>query len=103
MRKPTAAVWRKIGQAFETPFDQRNRRQRELTTFGKCRKGLCLVVGSLVLYNKHYYEFRNWTQEAWLRDDSKDRCFVWPRTNAGDKQRALFCYLMSRVEETGGF
>jgi hypothetical protein len=83
-------VWMEIGEAFETPLENRDKRMKELT-YSSDRAGICFGLRELVGHRGYDYLHRIYREYG----------YWWPRNNKGDLLRATFCYFMAAMGQKG--
>lgn len=100
MKLPTKEQWNEMAEAFDTPLDKRTRKYLALTNpFGltdpEGRTGICSAIGSGLGLGCSGDFFQAFSFE------SPYGINWWPTTDAGDRQRAFFCCMMSAITEAG--
>lgn len=92
MKLPTKAQWLEIAEAFDTP---RNAVQASWIEHGS----LCFTFDNMG-FDRHIGCYHDFLQPFDPTNHDEFECW-WPTTNAGDRERAFFCILMSAITEAG--
>jgi hypothetical protein len=88
-KRDWASIWTKIGQAFETPYEKRTKRQCNLTM-----SGLCFALSR---FTRDIKPYKKLSQVVGLRGHTKNGYWWLCGNNQNDLQRALFAYFMAAI------